>query len=56
METLLAFFSDLILITAGIFVCLLWVALIGVLAIESWDFFTGYNKRHQEEDEEDLYQ
>lgn len=56
METLLAFFSDLILITAGIFVCLLWVALIGVIAIESWDFFTGYNKRHQKEDEEDLYQ
>jgi hypothetical protein len=51
---ILAFFSDLILFTAGIVVCLLWLALIGAVAIEAWDLVTGYNKRNQDE-EEDLY-
>lgn len=51
---ILAFFSDLILLTAGIVVCLFWLGLFGVIAIESWDFFTGYNKKHND-DEEDLY-
>jgi hypothetical protein len=55
---ILAFFSDLILITAGIMVCLLWLGLLGIIAIESWDFFTGWSKRHPEvdDDEEDYYQ
>lgn len=55
LHDILAFFSDLILFTAGIVVCLLWLALLGIIAIESWDFFTGWNKKHPEEDEEDLY-
>lgn len=54
---ILAFFSDLILFTAGIVVCLLWLALIAVILIETWDFVTGYNKKHPEDaDEEELYQ
>jgi hypothetical protein len=55
---ILAFFSDLILITAGIVVCLLWLALLGIITIESWDFFTGWNKKNPEanEEEEDYYQ
>lgn len=52
---ILAFFSDLILFTAGIVVCLLWIAIIVVVAIEAWDLVTGYNKKHVEEDEEELY-
>jgi hypothetical protein len=57
LEHILAFFSDLILATAGIVVCLLWLALIAIIFIETWDFITGYDKKHQEDDEEeDLYQ
>lgn len=53
---ILAFFSDLILFTAGILVCLLWLAIIGAIAIESWDAIAGYNKKHPDTDEEeDLY-
>lgn len=37
METLLSFFSDLILFTAGIAVCLLWFALMVAIAIEVRD-------------------
>lgn len=51
---ILAFFSDLILFTAGIVVLLLWIAVLGIIAIETWDFATGYNKKHQDEDEEDF--
>lgn len=49
---LLGFFSDLILFTGGVIVVLLWIAIIGAVAIECWDFFTGYNKKIEEEDHE----
>jgi ABC-type phosphate transport system permease subunit len=49
---LLGFFSDLILFTGGIVVVLIWIAIFAVIAIESWDFFTGYNKKIEEEDRE----
>lgn len=51
MDNVLGFFSDLILITAGIIVCLMWLALIGIITIESWDFFTGYDKKKDEEED-----
>lgn len=50
---ILAFFSDLILFTAGILVCLLWAGVIIFISIESWDALTGYNKKHPDIDEEE---
>jgi hypothetical protein len=37
MEALLAFFADLILFTAGLAVCLLWVALFFAIIVEVVD-------------------
>jgi hypothetical protein len=51
---ILAFFSDLILFTAGILVCLFWLGVIGAIAIESWDFFIGDRKK--DDIEEEMYE
>jgi hypothetical protein len=51
MDNVLAFFSTLILITAGIVVCLLWFALIGAICIEIYDAITGNNGEDQEEED-----
>lgn len=50
---ILSFFSDLILITGGIVVCLIWIALFIALGIEIWDAFHDNN---EEDEEEDYYQ
>lgn len=44
MESLLSFFSDMILFTAGIAVALLWVIIFGAIAIEIFDLVTGKHK------------
>lgn len=50
MDTILAFFSDLILFTAGLVVIILWFALIGAVVIEIWDAFHTTNTTDNEED------
>lgn len=51
MEALLSFFSDLILFTAGIIVVILWLIIIGGMAIETYDLFRGRGKSTPEEEE-----
>lgn len=54
MDGILAFFSTLILVTAGIVVCLLWLALFVAIGIEVWDGIKGNNGGNEEDEE--LYQ
>lgn len=49
MDAILAFFSDLILFTAGVAVCLLWIAIIIAVGIEIWDAF---HEQPQQEEED----
>ena len=51
MEAVLAFFSDLILFTAGLVVIALWLIAIAVIAIEVWDLITGNDGTNKEEDQ-----
>lgn len=48
MEALLAFFSDMILFTAGIVVALLWVGVIMLTSVEIYDLITGNNQDEEE--------
>lgn len=41
METILDFFSDLILFTGGLVVALLWAAIFIVVSVEIWDAIFG---------------
>lgn len=47
METILQFFSDLILFTAGLVVVFLWFVILVAGAIEIYDTFTN-NKEEEE--------
>lgn len=48
MDAILGFMSDLILFTAGLLVCFLWLVIICVILIETWDAIF-----ESDEDEED---
>lgn len=47
MEAILAFFSDLILFTAGLVVALFWVIIFMVIAVEVYDLI--FNRDQDEE-------
>lgn len=49
METLLGFFSDLILFTAGLVVATFWLFIIGGVAIEIYDLVTGDKRKNTPE-------
>lgn len=49
METLLNFFSDLILFTAGLGVVVFWMVILMVIAIEIVDLFKDNNESKVEE-------
>jgi hypothetical protein len=51
MDKILSFFSDLILVTAGLVVFILWIALFIAIGIEIWDSFHS-NENNTEDDEE----
>ena len=53
MSTVLEFFANLILFTAGMFVLALWILLIFVGCVELWDAIFEDDKSDQP-DEEDL--
>lgn len=55
METLLRFFSDLILFTAGLMVATLWIVVIVVILIETYDAFKEITaaKLYDDMDEEE---
>ena len=53
MDHVLAFFSDLILFTAGLGVCAFWIVAIVVCIMELWDALSGYAP--DEPDEEEMY-
>ena len=44
MESVLRFFSDLILFTGGLVVITIWIFILVGLAIEIWDLITGGKK------------
>lgn len=50
-EALLSFFSNLILVTAGLAVALLWVVIIIVIIIEAHDTWDEYRNGLEEEDD-----
>lgn len=50
METILSFFSDLILFTAGLAVATLWLILILIAVDEAIDLFVDYRNKKKEED------
>lgn len=45
METILSFFSDLILFTAGLFVCTVWIIIIILASVEIYDLVTGKDSK-----------
>jgi hypothetical protein len=47
----MAFFSDLILITAGLIVLLFWLVIFAVVAIELFDLITGNGSNDIEEED-----
>lgn len=49
MDAILAFFSNLILFTAGVVVCLLWIVIIAAIVVEIWDAF---HEQPQQEEED----
>lgn len=52
METILSFFSDLILFTFGLVVVLFWIAIVLVVADEIIDGVLSFvNKKEEDEDE-----
>ena len=53
MDTILSFFSHLILITAGLAVCVLWLAIFMVVAIEVHDLIFGDPSSATEDAEEE---
>lgn len=52
METILAFLSDLILLTAGIVVCILWLIVFMVISVEIYDLITGKGNNDNKEEEQ----
>lgn len=50
MEQVLAFLSDLILLTFGLAVVAFWIVMFSAVAIEIWDFITGNNQDDQGEE------
>ena len=54
MNGFLGFLSDLILLTAGLVVLVLWFALLVGIAVEMYDFVTGKNKKEADDAQEDL--
>jgi hypothetical protein len=54
MDKILSFFSDLILVTAGLVVLILWIALFIAIGIEIWDAFHN-NENEAEDGEEEVY-
>lgn len=45
MDTILGFFSDLILFTAGLFVISFWALIIMVVSVEVFDLITGNDSK-----------
>lgn len=54
MDTILSFFSHLILFTAGLAVILLWLAIFAVVAIEIHDLIFGEPSSPSEDEVENL--
>jgi hypothetical protein len=54
MDTILSFFSHLILFTAGLVVIVFWLALFAIVAIEAHDFIFGEPSSPSEDDVENL--
>lgn len=50
MESILGFFSDLILFTAGLAVAILWIVLFIVIVIETHDLIKGTSPSPEDED------
>jgi hypothetical protein len=50
LDTILGFFSDLILFSAGLVVALLWITLFILIGIEIWDAFHATDTTDEEED------
>lgn len=55
MDTILSFFSHLILITAGLAVLLLWLAIFMVVAIEIHDLIFGEETSSSEDNNDQEY-
>lgn len=49
METILGFFSDLILFTAGLAVATMWLIFLIIVLIEIWDLIADFLKEDIEE-------
>lgn len=52
MDTFLGFLSDLILLTAGVFVMIFWVVILVAIAVEIYDGITGKGKEEPAEEED----
>jgi len=50
-ETILSFFSDLVLFTAGLVVFTIWIVIFVAIAIEIHDAFTESNETDEGEDD-----
>lgn len=48
MDTLLSFFHDLILFTAGLWVMVFWLVFFVLLSVEMFDRVTGADKKKNE--------
>lgn len=51
MDGFLGFLADLILLTAGLAVMILWLCILVGIAIETYDFFIGEKKKTEELEE-----
>jgi hypothetical protein len=52
MDTILGFFSDLILFTAGLAVLTMWIALIVLAVDEAIDLVVAYRNRNESEEDD----